>query len=340
MAGAAGSVIDSENVEPYAGLAHHRDVAAHERGELAADREAQARAAEAARGRAVFLHERVEDRRLVLGQDAGAGVDDVDDQRDVGLGRIHAARAHQHVAAGGELERVRHQVHEDLADAQLVAPGPAMQVGIDVEQQLDAFLVRALREQVDDFLDHLADVEVLRFEAQLAGLDLREVEDVVDDGEQRVGRALDGGGEAALARIELRIEQQLGHAQHAVHRRADLVRHAREEFRFGARRGFGDAAGLDAVVHGLAQRAVGFGEALGALVHLRLEDVPAACASSCSRFSICPSMHVEAAHQVTDLVVGGDLRALASSRRAPRPASCRPDCSSGAAICRCTRARQ
>ena len=36
MAGAAGSVIASENVEPDAGLAHHRDVAAHERRELAA----------------------------------------------------------------------------------------------------------------------------------------------------------------------------------------------------------------------------------------------------------------------------------------------------------------
>ena len=175
----------------------------------------------------------------------------------VRLGRIHAAGAHQHVAAGGELERVRHQVHEDLANAQLVAPGPAMQIRVDVEQQLDALLVRALREQVDDLLDHLADVEILGLEAQLAGLDLREVENVVDDGQQRVGRALDGRREAALARIELGIEQQLGHAEHAVHRRADLVRHAREEFALGAARGLGDAAGLDAVVHRLAQRAVG-----------------------------------------------------------------------------------
>ena len=290
-------------------LADHRDVAAHERGELAADREPQARAAEAARGRAVFLHEGVEDRRLVLRQDAGAGVDHVDDQRHVRLGRIHAARADQHVAAGGELERVRHQVHEDLADAQLVALGPAMQVRIDVEQQLDALLVRALREQVDDFLDHLADVEILRFEAQLAGLDLREVENVVDDGEQRVGRALDGGRETALARIELGIEQQLGHAEHAVHRRADFVRHAREEFALGAAGRLGDAAGLDAVVHGLAQRAVGFGEALGALDRPAPRAVPAGAPAPARACSILPSMHVEAAHQRADFVVRGDLRA-------------------------------
>ena len=110
---------------------------------------------------------------------------------------------------------------------------PAVQVGIDVEQQLDAFLVRALREEVDHFLDDLPDIEVLRFEAQLAGLDLREVENVVDDGEQRVGGALNRRREAALARIELRIQQQLGHAHHAVHRRADFVRHARQELALG-----------------------------------------------------------------------------------------------------------
>ncbi len=147
-----------------------------------------------------------------------------------------------------------------------------MQVRVDVEQQLDALLVRALREQVDDFLDHLADVEILGLEPQLAGFDLREVENVVDDGEQRVRRALDGGREAALARIEFRIQQQLGHAQHAVHRRADFVRHAREEFALGAAGRLGDAAGLDAVAHRLAQGAVRVGETAGALLHLRLEQ--------------------------------------------------------------------
>jgi hypothetical protein len=146
-----------------------------------------------------------------------------------------------------------------------------MQIRVDVEQQLDAFLVCALREQVDDFLDDLADVKILRLEAQLAGLDLREVQDVVDDGQQRVGRALDGGSEAALARIELRIQQQLGHAEHAVHGRADLVRHAREEFALGAARAFRHPARFHAVAHGLAQRLVGIRQAARPLRHLSLE---------------------------------------------------------------------
>ena len=146
-------------------------------------------------------------------------------------------------------------------------------------------------------------------EAQLAGLDLREVENVVDDGEQRVGRALDGRGEAALARIELGIEQQLGHAEHAVHRRADLVRHAREEFALGAARGLGDAAGLDAVVHGLAQRAVGFGEARGALVDLRLEQLLLRARAPARGSRSCPSITLKPRISVPISSSRGDLRA-------------------------------
>ena len=71
-------------------------------------------------------------------------------------------------------------------------------------------------------------------EHELAGVDLREIEDVVDDGEQRVARLDDDVGEHLLLRRQLGFCQQLGHAEHAVHRRADLVAHIGEEFGLGA----------------------------------------------------------------------------------------------------------
>jgi hypothetical protein len=258
--------------------------------------------------RTVFLNEGVENRRLVLGEDASAGVDHVDHQGHVSFRGGDATRADQYVASGGEFQRVRHQVHEDLADAQLVALGPAMQVRIDVEQELDAFLMSPLCKQVNDLFNDLADIEILRFETKLAGLDLREVENVVDDREQRVGRALDGGGETALARIELRIEQQLGHAEHAVHRRADFMRHAREKFALRAACCLCDTAGLDAVIHGLAQSQVGFGKALGALDHVSFEQFLLARQLLLASFDLAQHA-VETAHQRADFVVGHDLRA-------------------------------
>ena len=37
-----------------------------------------------------------------------------------------------------------------------------------------------------------------------------------------------------LLRVEVGLGQQFGHAEHAVHRRADLVAHIGQEFRLGA----------------------------------------------------------------------------------------------------------
>ena len=61
------------------------------------------------------------------------------------------------------------------------------------------------------------------------GLDLGEVEDVVDDAQQRVAARADDLGELALLGGQLGVEQQAGHADDGVHRRADLVAHRREE---------------------------------------------------------------------------------------------------------------
>ena len=63
-------------------------------------------------------------------------------------------------------------------------------------------------------------------------LDLRQIEDLVDDLEQRLGRMLHGLGVGLLLGRQLGIEHQPGHAEDAVHWRADLVAHRREEPRF------------------------------------------------------------------------------------------------------------
>ena len=55
-------------------------------------------------------------------------------------------------------------------------------------------------------------VEVKGLQVQLARLYLREVQDVVDDREQSVSRASYRLNILALLRVELRIEQQICHA--------------------------------------------------------------------------------------------------------------------------------
>ena len=62
------------------------------------------------------------------------------------------------------------------------------------------------------------------------GLDLREVEDVVDQRQQRLGRGLDHlRGIRAACEESVGVEHQFGHADDGVHRRADLVAHVGQE---------------------------------------------------------------------------------------------------------------
>jgi len=61
-----------------------------------------------------------------------------------------------------------------------------------------------------------------------------------DQFEQQVAIVHDRVQVAALLIAELRLGEQLGHAENRVHRSANLVRHNREEFRLGPRGGEGD----------------------------------------------------------------------------------------------------
>ena len=134
-----------------------------------------------------------------------------------------------HLALLRELDRVREQVEQHLPQPGRVADDPCRHAVVDEAAELDVLLGGARRDDVERALDALAEIERLALELEPARLDLREVEDVVDDAQQRVAARPDDLGELALLRRQLGPEQQAGHPDHGVHRRPDLVAHRREE---------------------------------------------------------------------------------------------------------------
>ena len=94
-------------------------------------------------------------------------------------------------AALGELDRVVDEVGQDLAEPQRVAQQVLRDAGRDVGQELQPLVVRLLRGERRDGADDLVELEVGGLEVELAGLDLGEVEDVVDDGQQRRAGVVD-----------------------------------------------------------------------------------------------------------------------------------------------------
>src|SRR6185312_16162903 len=121
------------------------------------------------------------------------------------------------------------EIEQDLPDARRIAPEALGDFRIDAQSQLETFGLRLNGEQAADILESLPHAQLDALQVELAGLDLGEVQDIVDDCEQRPGAASDGLGEVALHGVERGVEQQLGHAEDAVHGRSDLVAHVREE---------------------------------------------------------------------------------------------------------------
>ncbi len=79
------------------------------------------------------------------------------------------------------------------------------------------------------------EIEVQRLQVEFARLDLGEVEDVVEDPQQRFAAVAHALGIAPLLIVKFGIQQQPGHADHAVHGRADLVAHVGQELRLQTR---------------------------------------------------------------------------------------------------------
>ena len=139
------------------------------------------------------------------------------------------ACAHHDLARIRELDRVSDQVDQHLAQASRVSKDEVGHVRLRVEDELDAFVDGRLGEQLDRLLHNVARAELDRFEPHPAGLDPREVEDVVDDLEQGVTRRADRLCVLALLGGQLRVHQKARHADHAAERGPDLVAHRGQE---------------------------------------------------------------------------------------------------------------
>ena len=132
-----------------------------------------------------------------------------------------------------ELHGVREQVEDHLPDPPLVARDD-VDAGDRCERDLDAVLQRALAHHHDAALERVLQRERRDLELDLPGLDLGQVEDVVDQRQQVVARGEDVLEVLRLLLVELAEEllaEHLREADDRVQRRPQLVRHVGQELR-------------------------------------------------------------------------------------------------------------
>src|SRR6266545_3101343 len=189
-----------------AGTVHARetDLAAQEPGDLAADREAEARSAVLAARRAVGLLERLEDDLLLVGGDPDSRVANrdredaaclVEDLVIVTPPALGARDRQDHLPALGELEGVREHVLDDLLKALRVSRQGVRQSRIQLDPEVQPLRRGDVAERALDVILQVSEPDVADVDDDRAGLDLREVEDVVDQVQEVVSRRVDRLGE-------------------------------------------------------------------------------------------------------------------------------------------------
>ena len=290
-------------------VALHPQPPAHHRHELGADREAQPGPAVVSRRRAVRLREGLEDHTLELLRYPDPGVAHLHAQDALTRPCRLDVRPHHHLASLRELDGVADQVEEQLPQPSRIADQPLRHRAADRQRQLQSLLMGARAQRAHSVPDRAARIERHALERQLAGLDLREVEDVVDQSQQRARRVARRRQVLALLAREPGVERELGHAEDRVHRRADLVAHVREELALGATRRLRRLLRL--------RQLGGRCDALGDVARGREDHAPMSCRRCAPREpTIAPVAALVAVLEVHRLHAGREATGLGDGRRA------------------------
>ena len=226
---------------PDADRALHVDRAAVQVDERLDDRQPEAGAGALALVRRAAV-EAVEQPPRLLGRDAAPGVGD-GDRRRLGVG----LEAQRDRALLRRVEvRVRDEVRHDLADPRRVGERRRARV-VDLQLEALALGLQARLDHRRDLRDGLAQVDAARVDLELAGLDAGDVEQVVDELGEPVGRLQRDVDELELALGEVLVVGRLEQLDEALDRRqraAQLVRRGGDEVALGLlqARALGDVA--------------------------------------------------------------------------------------------------
>ena len=204
------------------------DPAVHGLDEAARNRQPQAGAAEAASDRGIGLAEILEQAGLgsVGYPDARIGDGEAQQAAAVGGGGVEPQRDRSVL---GELDGIAQQVEHHLAQPAFVGQDMGWDGSIDLEFDAVAAASSLGLDDGGGRRDHGARADALVLDGEPAGLELREVEDVVHDRQEVVGRTLRRLDEQADLLVHRPAGGQPQHAENAVERRAQLVAHVGDE---------------------------------------------------------------------------------------------------------------
>ena len=257
-------------------------VTLHQLQQVAADAEPQPGTAKFAGHRRVGLAEFLKDILHEIRRNAHARIRYLEAHGHAAVGRgFHQVAGNGHLAGFGELNGVAGQVQQHLPDAVGVAAQHGRHGRGHAGKELQALLGGLVLQGLVDFGQQLVGLEANVLQGHLARFELAQVQNVVDDDQQVLGRRGDGLAVAVLVGGQRGFGQQLAHAQDGIHGRADFVAHVGQKQLSGPHRRLGRQLGVaqlllaehpradvDAVGHDDVQRAIGVEHRLQAAQHM------------------------------------------------------------------------
>ncbi len=189
------------------------------------------------RGRRLFLLEGAHDLADIFGRDALARIAHADHHLHAAADVIELLEGDADLAARGrELVGVGNEVCHDLRQAQFVANEVPRREIDGFHDKIDALCGHRAVEHILDFFSKRKHVHIRIEQDHLAAFDLGNIEDIVDHAEQehrKIARPFEIAFRLLFI-VDIHFCKR-HHAHDTVHRRADLVAHARKEGRFRRR---------------------------------------------------------------------------------------------------------
>src|SRR5262249_1636942 len=128
-------------------------------------------------------------------------------------------------------DRIREEIEEDLADLPFIALNLSEPL-VDRRMQRNAPPCGPLADQGQRIVDSHGQVEVRQLQVHLPGLDLRQIQDVVDQGQEVLPRSVDVLQVFVLLLVQITkhpLGQNLRESNDSIQRCPQLVRHVGEE---------------------------------------------------------------------------------------------------------------
>ena len=151
-----------------------------------------------------------------IGRDANAGVGHAAFQHQLLRIILAAGKMHGDFAARRKFDCIRQQIQQYLPKPRCVAQDIKRHVVAHVEQQRQAFFARIFGDQFERIFDHRYDFHRYRFERHTTRLDLRKIQHIVDQSQQRIAGRADQPDVIMLLVVQASFGEQAGHAQNTV----------------------------------------------------------------------------------------------------------------------------